>query len=98
MIDDYTPYDDIYLPVNSMIHYNMLVRAVHGLTEELNEADKEGFNTLSMVVELERIKAILYKMNKMVMRVSQMRTQPWKKLGISRSAYYYRRKQQFDGK
>jgi hypothetical protein len=96
MIDDYTPYDDIYLPLNKTTNYNILRRAVDGLIEELNEADKQEYDTHIARIELERIRNTLYKMNRIVMRIVKVQAKPWEKLGISKATYYYRRKLQFN--
>jgi hypothetical protein len=97
MSDDYTDYDDIYLPINTMAEYNELKRLLDKWIWSLDELDRQNYDTHSPRIRIERVRSILSQMDRIVLRPMKIFTKPWETLGITRNMYYYRRRKQFNG-
>jgi hypothetical protein len=71
-------------PVNALASYSKLKEVINELIEDLNDVDQQEYNTRSARLQIDHIRNIIYKMDKMIMS----RPHPWEYIGISRSTYY----------
>ena len=79
---------DQYYPLNSTTSYAKLKQAAAELIDELNEADKQLYNTRQARIRLRHLEMELNKMNSVLMCKLKLQPKPWEELGISAEDYF----------